>query len=49
VIPPWHIKKGNFGNIGLDDLNVVAFFHAPGSMLTGPKWKVAMYIDQRVS
>lgn len=49
VIPPWHIKKGNFGNIGLDDLNVVAFFHAPGNMLTGPKWKVAMYIDQRVS
>ena len=49
VIPAWHIKKGNFGNIGLDDLNVVAFFHAPGNMLTGPKWKVAMYIDQRAT
>jgi hypothetical protein len=28
---------------------VVAFFHAPGNMLTGPKWKVAMYIDQRAT
>jgi hypothetical protein len=49
VIPAWHIKNGNFGNIDLDDLNVVAFFHAPGNMLTGPKWKVAMYIDQRAT
>jgi hypothetical protein len=49
VIPAWHIKRGNFGNIGLDDLNVVAFFHAPGNMLTGPKWKVGMYIDQRAT
>jgi hypothetical protein len=46
VIPAWHINKGNSGNIGLDDLNVVAFFHTPGNLLTGPKWKVAMYIDQ---
>lgn len=46
VIPAWN---GNFGNISLDDLNVVAFFHAPGNMLTGPKWKVAMYIDQRAT
>ena len=22
VIPAWHIKNGNFGNISLDDLNV---------------------------
>ena len=49
VIPAWHIKNGNFGNISLDDLNVVAFFHAPGNMLTGPKWRVAMYIDQRAT
>ena len=49
VIPAWHINGGNFGNIDLDNLNVVAFFHAPGNMLTGPKWKVAMYIDQRAT
>jgi hypothetical protein len=49
VIPAWHIIRGNFGSIGLDDLNVVAFFHAPGNMLTGPKWKIVMYIDQRAT
>jgi hypothetical protein len=49
VIPGWHINRGNFTNIGLYDLNVVAFFHAHGNMLTGPKWKVVMYIDQRAT
>ena len=49
VIPSWHINRGTFDNTILDDLNVVAFFHAPGNMLTGPKWKVAMYIDQRAT
>ena len=49
VIPAWHINRGTFDNIILDDLNVVAFFHAPGNMLTGPKWKVVLYIDQRAT
>lgn len=49
VIPAWHINRGTFDNVILDDLNVVAFFHAPGNMLTGPKWKVVMYIDQRAT
>ena len=49
VIPAWHINKGNFSGTSLDDLNVVAFFHAPGNMLNGPKWKVVMYIDQRAT
>jgi hypothetical protein len=47
VILAWHINRGTFDNIILDDLNVVAFFHTPGNMLTGPKWKVVMYIDQQ--
>ena len=51
----WHIQKGNYdadGNnnkINLDGLNVVALFHTPGNMLTGPKWNAAMYVDERAT
>jgi hypothetical protein len=50
----WHIQKGSYdadGNhkINLDALNVVALFHTPGNMLTGPKWNAALYIDERAS
>src|SRR5205085_5010990 len=49
----WHIQKGSYGegdnNINLDGLNVVALFHTPGNMLTGPKWNAALYIDERAS
>jgi hypothetical protein len=51
----WHIQKGNYdadGNnnkINLDGLNVVALFHTPGNMFTGPKWNAAMYVDENAS
>lgn len=45
----WHIQKGNYENLTLDNLNVVAMFHTPGNMVTGPKWKAALYIDDRAS
>ena len=35
--------------INFDGLNVVAIFHTPGNMLTGPKWDVALYIDERAT
>ena len=35
----WHIDKGHFDDTFLDGLNVVAVFHTPGNMFTGPKWK----------
>ena len=35
--------------INFDELNVVALFHSPGNMLTGPKWDAALYIDERAS
>jgi hypothetical protein len=38
-----------YENTNLDNLNVVALFNTPGSMVTGPKWKVALYIDRRAS
>jgi hypothetical protein len=45
----WHIRKGVYENTNLDNLNVVALFNTPGNMVTGPKWKAALYIDQRAS
>jgi hypothetical protein len=49
VTTAWHIQKGNYGNTNLDGLNAVAMFNAPGNMLKGPKWKAALYIDEKAS
>jgi len=45
----WHIRKGNYENISLDNLNAAAMFNSPGNMFTGPKWKAALYIDDKAS
>jgi hypothetical protein len=45
----WHIQKGHFDNTSLDGLNVVGVFHTPGNMWTGPKWKVALYLDEKAT
>jgi hypothetical protein len=45
----WHIQNGNYDKINVDGLNVVGLFHTPGNMLTGPKWKAALYIDERAN
>ena len=45
----WHIEKGHFNNNQLDGLNAAAIFHAPGNLMTGPKWKIALYVDERAS
>ena len=42
----WHIQRGNYNDTNLDGLNVVGVFNTPGNMATGPKWKVALYLDQ---
>ena len=50
VTAAWHIQQGTYGdNIGLDELNIVALFHAPGNMITGPKWTAALYIDEKAT
>lgn len=49
LICAWHIQKGDYGNVRLDNLNAVAMFNAPGNMVTGPKWKAALYIDDKAS
>jgi hypothetical protein len=50
VTAAWHIQKGIYDNkIILDGLNIVALFHTPGNMLSGPKWNAALYIDERAN
>ncbi len=45
----WHIQSGHYENTNLDNLSVAAVFHIPGNMYTGPKWKAALYLDERAS
>ncbi|MFL6339493.1 MAG: DUF1326 domain-containing protein [Nitrososphaeraceae archaeon] len=45
----WHIDKGHLNNTSLVGLNVAAVFHTPGNMWTGPKWKAALYLDERAT
>ena len=56
----WHIEKGHFTNgtsndknsdnpINLANLNVVISVRAPGNMLTGSKWKIALYLDEKAN
>lgn len=33
----------------MDGLNVAGIFHTPGNMVTGPKWRAALYIDYRAT
>jgi hypothetical protein len=45
----WHIQKGHFGPTSLDGLNVAGIYYTPGNMVTGPKWRAALYLDERAS
>ena len=36
-------------SINLANLNVILAVHAPGHMFTGPKWKIAVYLDERAN
>jgi hypothetical protein len=44
----WHIDKGSFGDVTLEELNVALYVHSPGNMVEG-NWKVALYLDERAS
>jgi hypothetical protein len=50
VVVAWHIENGYFGgDISLNNLNVVFAIYTPGNMFTGPKWKLALYVDDKAS
>lgn len=42
----WHIEKGRYGEVTLDDLNIVVVLNAPGPMSEG-NWKAVLYLDER--
>jgi hypothetical protein len=48
VVLVFHINKGKYGDVALDDLNVAMVAHTPGPMANG-NWTVAAYIDDRAN
>jgi hypothetical protein len=44
----FHIESGRYGDIALDELNVLVILHAPGIMADGG-WSVGIYVDQRAN
>lgn len=43
----WHIEQGHYGPTPLNNFNVVGIFYAPGNLVTGPRWKAVLYLDER--
>ncbi len=48
LLVAWHIDKGNFDDVRLDDLNVALAVHSPGNMAAVP-WRAAVYFDDSAS
>lgn len=47
VTVAWHIQNGIYDDkVSLDGINVVALFHTPGNMITGPNG-LLRYISMR--
>ena len=44
----FHVTKGNFGEVALDDLTFVVAAHTPGVMADG-NWTVGLIVDDRAS
>ena len=42
-------NKDDIRSINLANLNVIIAVHAPGHMFTGPKWKIALYLDEKAN
>lgn len=42
----WHIDKGSFGDVKLDNLNVSVWLHSPESLTNG-NWRLALYLDSK--
>ncbi len=42
-------EDANNNSINLANLNVVVSVHAPGHMLTGPKWKIVLCLDEKAN
>ncbi len=45
----WHIQKGNYGDVSLDRLNVVALLAFEGNVWAGAKVAIGIFIDERAN
>jgi hypothetical protein len=43
----WHVRKGSYGGVTLDGLNVVALGYFKGNIWAGAKVTMGMFIDER--
>jgi hypothetical protein len=48
VLVAWHIDKGSFDDVRLNELNVALAVYSPGNMATTP-WQAALYFDAQAS
>lgn len=48
VLVAWHVDRGQFDGVLLNDLNVALAVHSPGNMIHG-NWQAALYIDDRAT
>ncbi|WP_419631194.1 DUF1326 domain-containing protein [Thiolapillus sp.] len=46
LLVAWHIDKGHFQQLQLDDLNIALACYSPGHMREG-NWQAALYVDAR--
>ena len=45
----WHVRKGTYGNVTLDGLNVVALGYFEGNLWAGAKATMGIFIDERAN
>ena len=45
----WHIQKGNYGDVSLDKLNVIALLAFEGNAWAGAKVSIGIFIDERAN
>lgn len=48
VLVAWHVDRGKFNGVLLNDLNVALAVRSPGNMIQG-NWQAALYIDDRAT
>ncbi len=48
VLVAWHVDRGQFNDVLLNDLNVALAVRSPGNMIQG-NWQAALYLDDRAT
>jgi hypothetical protein len=45
----WHVREGHFGDVRLDDLNLVALGGFEGNLWAGAKATMGLFIDEKAN